>query len=281
MTPGPDERDQDPDLDEPHDPGHRFAPGPEPTGDERPCLHEGLRADERHRGRRAERGAVEDVVEPRVAQEHQQRNEDEEQPGDRERHHPHQGVALTQEVEPRWAERRVDVLEQQPEDDAGDRAPPHRETDHEQGLVLVHVDRVQVEQDEQWHQRRGHRQRHREEATERETDDRGQAERERDAEVRHVGVGQLREQARHDVQRPRPLAGRGRELAPTTATVRDRVVVERIPAPHAERRRRDLAVALRARHVAVARSVLGHGRRAPVRVRPLIVRSCRSRRRSG
>ena len=145
-------------------------------------------------------------------------------PGKREDHDAHERVALCEEVEAGWAERAPDVLEEQPQYDAGDESPPHREPDHECGLVFVHVDRVEIQQDEQRHQRGRDGQRDREEPSERETDDRREAERQRDAEVGHVGVGQLREQARHDVDRPRPLAGCSRELAPATATRWDRVV---------------------------------------------------------
>ena len=95
-----------------------------------------------------------------------------------------------------------------------DRAPTHREADHEQGLVLVDVDGVQVQQHEQGHQRRRDGERDREQTPEREADDGGETQRQRDPEVGHVGVGQLREQARHHVERPRPLARSGRELAP-------------------------------------------------------------------
>ena len=218
------------------------------------------RADERHRGRGAERGAVEDVVEARVAQQHEQRDEHEQQSREREHDDAHERVTLGEEVEPGRPERSADVLEEQSQHHARRGTPTHREPDDEERLVLVHVDGVQVQQHEQGHQRRGDGERDREEPPERESHDRGEPQRQGDAEVGHVGVGQLGEQARHDVQRPHALAGSGGELAPAASSRRDRVLVERIAAAHAIRQRRDRAAALRARDVAVGRWVLGHGR---------------------
>ena len=194
----------------------------------------------------------------RVSEEYQEWYECEQQAGKWKDHDTNERIALTEEVEAGWAERGSHVLEDQPQHDAGNESPTHREPDHERGLVLVDVDRVQIQKDEERHQGGGNGQRDREQPSERKTHDRREAERQRDTEIRHVGVRQLGKQARHHVDRPRALAGRRRELPPTAPLGRDRVFVERVSAAHAERGRGNVAAALGAGDVSCGRFVLGH-----------------------
>ena len=183
-------------LEDAQDPGPRVASRLEPGRQQVDRLCEQLRSDERRPAHRAERGAVEDVVELSIAQER-------ERPDDDETHRDRGQDDDADERLERLVRRRTDAgREELAQDDTeerpGDGTPGERHEDDADGLVLVDVGRVEVDDEEERDEEGARDERDREVPGRGDRDDHDDPRDERDPERVLVGRWQTREDRRRE-----------------------------------------------------------------------------------
>ena len=171
-----------------------------------------LGADEGGGAARAERDAVERVVELPVGEQRERAGDhDDERDARQDDPEPDQVVGLARPGQQRRLA--FDVPRDEPEHDAAGEAPEDRDRDHRERLVLVDVHVQHVEDEEERHRDRGDDEREREEVEEAEDDDEDDRPGERGAEGPHVRARQVREDGRDEVRVPPALMRGGRVFA--------------------------------------------------------------------
>ena len=147
-----DERDGHAVLKDAHDPGPRVAARLTARHQEVERLGDDLGAHEHGPADRTERGAVQDVVELAIGQQHEGTGHDEHHAEDRQDDDAHHELGTL--VRGRTDPRGVQLPQDQAEEGTGHGTPGEREDDDTDGLVLVDVGRVEVDRQEQRHEER-------------------------------------------------------------------------------------------------------------------------------
>ena len=247
---GGDDGHGDPQDQQPHDPGSDVTDRAQPAVEQVERRDERLGAHERDTRRDAEGGAVEDIVESLVGQQdertgcHQehgkQRRDDPPDPrevgraGTRDRAAHHARGLRRHELVQRVAEQRPDQ-----------RAPQERECDDPDGLVLVDIDVVHVDDRDQGYQDGGGDDGHREEPQQAQRHDQDRATDKRHLERPDLLAGQGGIQRGDEPHRRGPLTrSRGVCVTDSTLTTPALLRTQRVPAADAPGQVGDLLAAL-------------------------------------
>ena len=188
------DREREPDREQPPDPGHNRPAGGETVLKELVAADDDLGRGQGRGGGGTERDAVQDVIEAAVGEEHERRAGDrEDQLQDRQQHDRHERarpVAGGRLGEVGCAER----MAEQRDHDPGGGAPGERERDHQRRLFLVDVDVVQVQRREYRNERGGAGESEREQPGDPERNDDRRPDSHRDPIVGHVRAREMGEQ---------------------------------------------------------------------------------------